>query len=396
MCIRDRLRCVVANSYTLNGTEKIHGLFSRENNNNQRRVDMFRFAGTLFGIRGLESRQDYLYVGADGKLHDSRMEKDTYEALARMNAMVKEGLISASFVNMSDEDTGTLLANDLGFMHYDYNQTQTVLNETKLQDGEKYMAVMVPVAHWFDGTEGGVYMRFTESWRSVKTDGWGISVAGVGDDQNKLYAALKLIDYAYSPEGQILMSYGPDEFIKTNADGSYVTFNFNGNEMPVIADATFQELWDKASGNYTNYARYYLGSTLSFLKSQAFEFQCTSVDGQEGAGYISRAIALGTIKHPELALAENPWYTSIPTVLPNTKDENDMIGGYTALTEKFSTSKGKANVLVDLIAGICAEEGFDTAASAAGTVSSAMNGAQYLALKQDAFDRLVTYYESLK
>jgi putative aldouronate transport system substrate-binding protein len=239
-------------------------------------------------------------------------------------------------------------------------------------------------------------MRFTESWRSVKTDGWAISKAGVGNDQNKLYAALKLIDYAYSHEGQILMSYGPDEFIKTNADGSYVTFNFNGNEMPVIADATFQELWDKASGNYTNYARFYLGSTLSFLKSQAFEFQCTSVDGQEGAGYISRAIALGTIKHPELALAENPWYTSIPTVLPNTKDENDMIGGYTALTEKFSTSKGKANVLVDLIAGICAEEGFDTAASAAGTVSSAMNGAQYLALKQDAFDRLVTYYETLK
>ena len=31
------------------------------------------------------------------------------------------------------------------------------------------------------------------------------------------------------------------------------------------------------------------------------------------------AIALGTIKHPELAITENPWYTSVPTVLPNTK-----------------------------------------------------------------------------
>ena len=388
------LRCIVANPQTLNGTDNVEGLFSREDDNNQRRVDMFRFCGTLFGVRGLESRQDYLYVGADGKLHDARQEKDTYEALERMNALVDEGLISQSFVDMSKESTKTMLQNDLGFMHYDYNQTQTVYNETVLGEGEQYRAVMIPVARWNDGTEK--YMRFTESWRSVKTDGWAISKAGVGNDQNKLYAALKLIDYAYSHEGQILMSYGPDEFIKTNADGSFVTFNFNGNEMPVIADATFQELWDKASGNYTNYARYYLGSTLSFLKSQAFEFQCTSVDGQEGAGYISRAIALGTIKHPELALAENPWYTSIPTVLPNTKDENDMIGGYTALAEKFSTAKGKANILVDLIAGICAEEGFDTAASAAGTVSSAMNGAQYLALKQDAFDRLVTYYETLK
>ncbi|MBO5177499.1 MAG: hypothetical protein J6C07_08570, partial [Lachnospiraceae bacterium] len=142
------LRCVVANPQTLNGTDVVNGLFSREDDNNQRRVDMFRFSGTLFGVRGLESRQDYLYVGADGKLHDARMEADTYAAFERLNAMVQEGLISSSFVNMEDTDTKTMLKNDAGFMHYDYNQTQTVYNETQLQDGEKYMAVMVPVARW--------------------------------------------------------------------------------------------------------------------------------------------------------------------------------------------------------------------------------------------------------
>ena len=62
------LRCVVANPQTLNGTDSIQGLFSREDNNNQRRVDMFRFAGHLFGVRGLESRQDYLYFDTDGAL----------------------------------------------------------------------------------------------------------------------------------------------------------------------------------------------------------------------------------------------------------------------------------------------------------------------------------------
>ena len=36
------LRCVVANPQTLNGTDSVQGLFSREDNNNQRRVDMFR------------------------------------------------------------------------------------------------------------------------------------------------------------------------------------------------------------------------------------------------------------------------------------------------------------------------------------------------------------------
>ncbi|MBR4835679.1 MAG: hypothetical protein IKU99_01590, partial [Clostridia bacterium] len=197
----------------------------------------------------------------------------------------------------------------------------------------------------------GVYMRFTESWRSVKTDGWAISKAGVGDDKNKLDAALKLIDYAYSAEGQILMSYGPDAFIKTKADGSYVTFNFNGKQMPVISDATFLELWDKAGGNYTNYARQFLGSTLSFVKSQAFEYQCTHIVGQEGAAKISNAIALGLIKHPELAVTENPWYSIIPTSLPTNQSENDAIAALTELSSsgKYSQSKGKDNLFVDII-----------------------------------------------
>jgi putative aldouronate transport system substrate-binding protein len=398
------LRCVVANTATLNPDlaakgQKVQGLFSREDGNNQRRVDMFRFAGTLFGVRGMESRQDYLYVGADGKLHDARSEKDTYEALARMNDLITEGLISESFKNNDSAlKTEVMLKQDLGFMHYDYNQTQTIYNETALQEGEKYMAVMVPVARWYDGTnKDGVYMRFTESWRSVKTDGWAISKAGVGDNKDKLYAALKLIDYAYSEEGQILMSYGPDAFIKKDADGKYVTFNFNGKQMPVIADATYEELWTKAKGNYTNYARQYLGSTLSFVKSQAFEYQCTHEVGKEGAGHISVAIGLGVIKHPELGIAKNPWYTSIPTVLPNSKTENDMISSYSELKNNFSSAKGddQINVFVQLIVGKCSFEGFGSAEEAAATVMNTWKGKQYLALKQSAYDAMVKYYNSL-
>ena len=387
------LRCVVANPQTLNGTDTVQGLFSREDNNNQRRVDMFRFAGTLFGVRGLESRQDYLWIDEEGLLRDARQELDAYEAMERMNTLVQEGLISKAFVETAEESTATYLENDLGFMHYDYNQTQTVYNKTKLQEGEKYMAVMVPVARWFDGSsEDGVFMRFTESWRSVKTDGWGISVAGTKDNQDKLFAALKLIDFAYSPKGQILMSYGPDAFIKTNDDGSYVTFSFNGTEMPVIADATYAELWEKASGNYTNYARQYLGSTLSFAKSQAFEYQCTHEVGKEGAGKISTAIALGTIKHPELAVTENPWYTSVPTVLPNTKNENETLSSYSQLAEKFNSAKGGANAFVDIIAAGFTTEGMFSAEEAVDTVSETLGGADYLYLKQEAFDRLLEYY----
>ena len=390
------LRCVVANPQTLNGTDSVQGLFSREDDNNQRRVDMKRFAGVLFGVRGMESRQDSLWIDADGKLRDARQDAEAYTAMEYMNNMAAEGLISKAFMDSSKESTKTYLENDLGFMHYDYNQTQTVYNETALQDGEKYMAVMVPVARWYDGTNAeGVYMRYTESWRSVKTDGWGISVAGVEGNPDKLNAALKLIDYAYSPEGQILMSYGPDAFIKKNEDGSYVTFNFNGQEMPVIADATFAELWEKASGNYTNYARQYLGSTLSFAKSQAFEYQCTHDVGKEGAGKISVAIGLGTIKHPELAVTENPWYTSVPTVLPNTTVENNMINSYAELPEKFNDAKDKQNLFIDQIVNGYAVEGMSSAEESAAYVSESMGGKQYLALKQRAWDRLVEYYNGL-
>lgn len=390
------LRCVVANAKTLNGTDTVQGLFTREDNNNQRRVDMYRFAGTLFGVRGLESRKDFLYVGSDGALHDARQEPATYEALDRMNDMVAEGLISKAFVDSAEEKTQTYLENDLGFMHYDYNQTQTIYNEDgKTLDseaGEKYMAAMVPVARWYDGTDpNGVYMRFTESWRSVKTDGWGISKAGVGDDQDKLYACLKLIDYAYSEEGQILMSYGPDAFI---GEGTFV---FNGKEMPVIADATRAELWAKAKGNYTNYARQYLGSTLSFLKSQAFEYQCTTEVGREGAGYISTAIGLGTIHHPELAVTENKWYTSVPTILPTTSVENDQINGMTNLgNDKFGQSKEQNNVLVNIIVGGYTEEGMSDAATAAGVVSSDWSGAQYLQLQNDAWQRALDFYATIQ
>jgi len=393
------LRCVVANPQTLNGTDSIQGLFSREDDNNQRRVDMFRFAGHLFGVRGMESRQDYLYFGTDGKLYDARQDEEAYEALERMNNIAKEGLISVNFMNTADGKTKQYLENDSGFMHYDYNQTQTLYNDPSqnvMGEGEKYMAVMVPVARWQDGTPGGNYMRFTESWRSVKTDGWGISSAGVKGNDDKLNAALKLIDYAYSPEGMILMSYGPDAFIKMEG-GKYVTFNFNGQEMPEIADATRAELWEKASGNYTNYARQYLGSTLSFVKNQAFEYQCTCDVGREGAGYISNAIGLGTIKHPELAVSSNPWYMSVPTVLPNTKAENDMLNEYTQLTSngRFSSAKDGENLFVNQIANGYAEEGMGSAAASAAKVADEWGGKQYLALKQDAWDRVLAYYNSL-
>ena len=387
------LRCVVTNPQSLNGTDLIQGLFSREENSAGRRYDIHRLGGLLFGVRGYESRQDFLYVGTDGDLHDARQSEDAYAAAARMHDIAMEGLISADFMTKAaTSSTKNYIPDDLGFMSYDYNQTQTILN-TSLQEGEKYMAIMIPVSRWFDGTnEEGVYMRFTESWRSVKNGNcWAISKKGVGDDEAKLNALLALIDYTYSEKGQILMSYGPDAFIKTKDDGSYETFNFNGKEMPVVADGTLENLWALANGNYTNFARRYLGSTLSFIKSQAFEYQCTHEVGKEGAGKLSAAIALGTIKHPELALTENPWYTSVPTTLPQYTTETDELNKLSDLSSNFS---GDFNLFDDIVVnGI--PNGL-TAAEQAAVVENDWYGFTYTELKNDAWMRLKDYYNASK
>ena len=378
------LRCAVANAQTLNGTDSIQGLFSRQENTLSRRLDIDRFGAILFGVRGLESRQDYLYVDVDGELHDAREDAVVYEAMARMHDIAAEGLISADYMSKAETNSGNYLENDIGFMSYDYNQTQTVYNQTKLQEGEKYSAIMVPVARWYDGTdENGVYMRFTESWRSVKPGAWAISKAGTDANPGALEALLALIDYAYSEEGQILMSYGPAAFRKDDE-----TFLFNGKEMPVIADQTYADLWSMAGGNYTNFARQFLGSTLSFVKSQAFEYQCTHEVGKEGAAKISAAIGLGTIKHPELAITENAWYTSVPTVLPSTSTELDELSNLSDLNSNFSNDY---NLFDEIIVN-----GLDTTAEEkAAQVANDYSDDLYVMLKNDAWTRLVDYYNSL-
>ena len=136
--------------------------------------------------------------------------------------------------------------------------------------------------------------------------------------------------------------------------------------------------------------------SISARKSQAFEYQCTHDVGKEGAGKISVAIGLGTIKHPLLAVAENPWYTSVPTVLPTTKEDNQALGGYDELNTKFQGGKGQENVLVDIIASGFTAEGMGSPEEAAEYVKDVMSGEQYLDIKEIAWEELLDYYDTLK
>ena len=164
--------------------------------------------------------------------------------------------------------------------------------------------------------------------------------------------------------------------------------------MPVIGKKTYEDLWALGKGNYTNFARYWLGSTLGFVKSQAFEYQCTHEVGKEGAAKLSAGIGLGTIHHPFLEIAENPWYTSVPTTLPLTKVESEEVNGYTEISTsgKFGTEKASENLYVDIIVGGLT----GTAEEMAQTVATDWHGEDALLLMNDAWLRLADYYATLQ
>ena len=88
---------------------------------------------------------------------------------------------------------------------------------------------------------------------------------------------------------------------------------------------------------------------------------------------------------------------SVPTVLPNTKAENDMINEYTELTAKgkFNQAKDGENLFVNQIVSGYAEEGMGSAEASAAMVADTWGGRQYLILKTDAWNRLLAYYNAI-
>ena len=292
--------------------------------NNQRIADLYRWAGQLWGVRGVESRSGYLYVDKDGKIQDARGDEEIAGMLENLNDLYAEGLILQNFQAKEGygQTTGKFAESIVvggneayaGFMEYDYSQTQGVWNDkpgSLAIDGYDFRPILGGVAKWDDGEASTNYFHFTESWRSVKSQGWSLNAALV-EDEGKLMRALALADYFYSPEGHALNSYGPESEGYTQG-----TINYQGKEVPKFTQAALDQLNDAniGGGSYTNYLRYFVGATLpvGYVKEQGMEYQCTSENSKNGLTIINKAIELGTYKHVECAITENPFYTIVPS-----------------------------------------------------------------------------------
>ncbi len=338
-------RCVKTNPNYLTGqSAKPLVPFYPRGSTFDRQSDLYRLA-MIWGVRGVESRNGYLYVDDDGVLQDARNSADMIDALHRMNDLYDEGLILADFdlksaTSGAKGDFRTDLNNaNLGFMTYDYNQTTTVFNSlgdgaTPTISGYNLAPVLPAVADWH---KDGNLFHFSESIRSVKTEGWGITSTTTG---RKLTKAIQLFDYLYGVEGNTLMSYGPSQWI----DG---TIMYNGQSAPRLSAAALNELatLPKALGNYTNYYRRYLGGTfpVGYIKQQAMEYQTVHARGQAGLDKILHAMSIGTMKVvlPLVPETTSPFYTLTPTTYSFTATESTLMKDLLAtLGSKFNPTSG--------------------------------------------------------
>ena len=222
-------RCVVTNTGLLDTQTAMADIYaiSGRQGTTQRFNDLLSLTGELYGERGLTFRYEYAYLDSDNTVKDARLNEDTYTALDRMNQLVEEGLVYTG----TETGNGTIsyyTANQIeALMIWDYVQTQTAnggyaamgLTEiAAVGDDYNFAPILTPVSKYDDGTtddegydyiDGRKVMRFTESWRSVKNSGFAVPYEAVANNPEKLAAVLAFIDYMFSNDGQILMSYGP-------------------------------------------------------------------------------------------------------------------------------------------------------------------------------------------
>lgn len=388
-------RASMASSGLLGESSKGEGayLLASRTGYTNRTYDIASMAGELYGVRGLTSRYNslYAYIDKEGNIKDARNETAYWNALENMSKLAKEGLY---YTGIANKDGYLTIANKETnpniqvYSSTDYVQTQTrlagyavdgKLKNIKIEEGYNYAPILTPVSRWDvngDGTAEEV-MRFTESWRGVKDGGLCIPKAAVSGNPDKLSATLKVIDWMFSNDGQIVMTYGPfskagnitrEQGKNENADygtwygkpadktleqaktegivetvdnvqyrvkaeyqGLYFCFEnklysgtyYNGKQVPTTTDEVMTELMEINEGKFTDHARQYIGSALNFgNKDQGFEAQCTPTCGLVGANIWAIAKNNGTIVHTIPGLTNDAkygyWLTLVPTVLPFT------------------------------------------------------------------------------
>ena len=190
------------------------------------------------------------------------------------------------------------------------------------------------------------------------------------------------------------MSYGPDDYLAKNADNSIKTMDYQGKQVPVLSDETLNELATLASGNYTNYYRYWLGATLpsGYIKQQGMEYQTVCKGAKPALDRLNKAIELGVIKHVNFKLDNaDKFYNIVPTTFSFNAGEATAIGDqFTALDAAINNTKGKTNIWSTIVMkGFDSGEGIPTYAGYEDYVNNTLKCKQYVNIHNNAYKRII-------
>lgn len=342
--------------------DEIEILIPREATKGSRSLDVMRFM-QIWGIRGVESRSNYFYYDSYGLLQDSRKDPEFMDGISNLNALHTEGLIMNDYTNQPSNINYRTTLTTAGniFMLYDYNGSSTT-NLAIVHEGGIDMtgreACLPPVAAWDDGevviTENpGVNMfQFTESVRALKADSWGIPAIAAAEADivgegivktaaagSKLLALLKVLDLAYSQEGNEILCFGPEEGWREG------TFEYNGVEIPAFTEEALDESKEvktlNSNGTFFEYFRGYVGATMNigYIRGLGVEYQSLNDSGKAGIAKLNSSIVAGSFKiaTTDASYADTPFYVlAMPLSLEGSAAT--AVSTHTTIQDIFNTS----------------------------------------------------------
>lgn len=343
---------------------------------NQRSLNVLQGLGIMYGARGcMESKCNAaVYLDKDGKIQDGRASDEFINIFNYSKDLYADGIIANDYDTLNGQ--GKIKTNQ-AFMIHDYMNNSTNNSNTKVGDTNvDFQAVLPPVNYWDDGVAETDYFHFSESNRSgAKTEAWCIP-ARVKNDSEKLEAALTLIDYIYSIEGDMLMNYGPNAEQVASYGGANVNaycsnkkvsstsslrlcniehYEMSETSLSAMSNKNTDSSVTRSQSTGDGWNKWSKGETganlpIGFVREFFAEYETMSVPGKAGYEKVSAAFAI-TKTYKTLQLDPKSFYgvtsgydffTAVPSI-PLNASESDVATTLTKVTSIFSAENTNAN-----------------------------------------------------
>ncbi len=275
------------------------------------REDLLRLANYFGGqrVHGTDSYGARFYLNADNELTFSYNEDNMIKIYDYLAQIYSEGLIHSEFADLNNKDDfrKAFYSSDtnegqkqFGFMTFDWFASTTAANAD--------VVAMLPPVTTVDSDE---FIHFIENTRTIKPDGWAISTASSEEEIN---AALKLFDYMFSEEGNVVQNYGVPDMV---AQGE--TFQGpDGIAYPKFVQWVFDTANQFTNGDVSAFLRDFIGSQfpIGYQKEIGFEYQYTVNNGWDAwALYNNAGVVTASYE------ATNPLYRLVPSVFSLTEQD---------------------------------------------------------------------------